>query len=508
MDAAAADPVEEPSSPRVRRAGLVLAPLVFAALLLVPLEGLPDAARGLLAVSGCVAVLWLTQAIPIAAASLVPLVLVPLLGIATTKRVAALYVNDNTFLFLGGFLLAIAIERCGLHRRIAARVIAAFGKGPRRLSLGFMLLSAGLSCWISNTATTLMLLPMGLAVIAHVAKASASDPADPGEARSLRNFSALLLLSIAYGASIGGLGTPVGTPPNALFFGQVSAAFPDRPELQISFARWMAAMIPLVFVFAPLAWLLVERFVLPTSHVRARLGRMRAMELPAMGRDERVVAAAFAATALLWIFRVDIELGALTIPGWASALGIGSFVQDGTIAILTPLLLFLVPSAERPGGRLLDWSVEPRIPWGVLLLFGAGFAIAGLFEDTGLAKWSGDVFAACLPANPLLAVAMTAAAVTLMSELANNTATAAVLLPIAASVAISAELHPFLLMVPVTVAASCGFALPVATAPNAIVFATGRITVGQMARAGLLLDLLGIALITLFAATWWRVVLW
>jgi sodium-dependent dicarboxylate transporter 2/3/5 len=506
MDPAVAAAIDEPSSRRVERAGLVVAPLALVGLLLVPIEGLPVAAHRALAVTACVAVLWLTQAIPIAAASLVPLVLLPLLGVASTKKVASLYVNDNTFLFLGGFLLAIAIERCGLHRRIASAAIAALGRGPKRLSLGFMLLAAGLSCWISNTACTLMLLPMGLAVIAHVA--GDHPPRDEEDARGLRNFGALLLLSIAYGASIGGLGTPVGTPPNALFLGQVDTLFASQPALHVSFARWMLAMMPLVLVMAPLSWVLMERLVLPTHGVRARLAGLRALELPKVGRDEAVVAGAFALTAALWVFRADIDLGAVTVPGWADSLGLGKLVQDGSIALVAPLALFVVPSSDRPGGRVLDWSIEPRIPWGVLLLFGAGFALAGVFEETGLAGWCGAAFAGHLPRSMVLATLMTAAVVTLMSELANNTATAAVLLPIGASVAAAAGLHPFQLMVPIAVAASCGFMLPVATAPNAIVFATGRVSVGQMARCGLLLDVLGIALVTLFATTWWRVVLW
>lgn len=488
----------------VQGVGLVLGPLLFILALSIPLPGLGEAGRGALAVTLLMAVWWLTQAIPIPATALLPIVLLPLLSVAPSRAVVKLYADDAIFLFLGGFILAIAIEECGLHRRVALTIIRWFGTTTRRLSFSFMLVAAVASMWISNTATALMLLPMGVAVVRQVR--DRVDLSDHGAARASDNFGALILLSIAYGASIGGLGTPIGTPPNILFQGQVASTWPERPDLQLSFFGWMVAVVPLVAVFLPAAWLLLHRVVFPCGAIEGVVRELRRDAAPSgapLTRDEKVVAAVFSMTALFWILRRDVDLGFATLPGWADVAGLEAHVHDATVALFAATLLFLLPS-EKPGARLLDWRVESKIPWGILILFGGGLAIAGTFKDTGLSAWFGRGFGSHLPDSVPASAALTALGITFLTEVTSNTATAAVLLPIAASVAEGAGLHPLTLMLPATISASCAFMLPVATPPNAIIFGSGRVTMAQMVRAGLLLNLAGVLLVTLFTLTWWR----
>lgn len=497
----------ETSSPLAQRIGLILAPVLFAGALAVPVEGLPASAQRTLAVTLLVATCWITQCIPIPVAALLPLPLLPLLGVAPSKEVVAAYADDNIFLFLGGFMVALAIEGCGLHRRVALGAIRAVGLSSRRLSLAFMLVGAFISLWMSNTAATLMLLPIALAVIRLVDESV--DLGDARQAAAARRFGTLVLLSVAYGTSLGGLGTPIGTPPNAVFLGQVAARYPDRPDLHVSFVTWMVATIPLVAVSAPVAWLLMERLWLSTAGLQGAVSRLAGRDALRVGpwtRDEKVVAGVFLATALLWVFRRDIALGGVVVPGWADTLGLGKLVHDSTVALAAAILLFVLPSQER-GRRLLDWRVEKRLPWGILLLFGGGFALAAQFETSGLSRWVGDAFSRHLPASAAARVALLAVVVIVMSEVANNTATAAVLLPVTSALADAGSLHPFTLMFPTVVAASFGFMLPVATAPNAIVFGTGRVPLLDMVRCGLLMDVLGVLLVTLASLLWWPLVL-
>lgn len=464
-----------------RRAGLPLGPALFLLLLLLPAPaGMEPAAWRTAAVGVLMAVWWVSEALPIPATALLPLVAFPLLGVAPIGDAAAPYANPIIYLFLGGFLLAGAMQRSGLHRRIALTVVAAVGTGPRRLVLGFMLATAFLSMWVSNTATTVMMLPIGVSVITLTGTAASDDA-------SAASFATALMLAIAYGASIGGLGTLIGTPPNAFMAGYMSETY----DVQIGFAQWMLVGVPLVAVALPLAWLLLTRVLFRLDPAELSGGRAVVREaLHALGRvapAERRVAVVFVLTALAWIVR---PLVAGLVPG----------LSDAGIAIAAGLVLFLTPAGVR-GERLLDWETAEELPWGVLVLFGGGLSLAAAISDTGLALWIGEALGG-LGALPvwLLVLAVTTVII-FLTELTSNTATAAAFLPVLGPLAVSLGEGPLLFVVPAALAASCAFMMPVATPPNAIVFGSGRVTLPQMARAGVWLNLLFIALIMVVAYT-------
>ena len=461
---------------RRRKLGLVAGPVLFAVVLaLPPPEGLDPAGWRTAAVGILMAVWWVTEAIPIPATALLPIVLLPILGAASIDDVAAPYANPLLFLFLGGFLLALAIERWGLHRRLALNVIDRVGTAPARLLAGFMGSAALISMWVSNTATTLMLLPIALSVVEWIT-------ADDDASHVPSGFAAALMLGIAYAASIGGLGTLIGTPPSALVAGFLRETY----GIDVGFARWMMVGVPVVVVAIPIAYVILLR-----SHriggVATVAGRDRiATELSALGRmsrAEKTVGVVFAVTALAWVTRPLLER-------WISG------ITDAGIAIAGALLLFVLPSGRTRGEFVLDWSTARRVPWGILILFGGGLSLAAAIEATGLAEWLGHAMGG-VETWPLVAVLLAVAVVVVFfSELASNTATAATFLPIAGALALALGLDPLVLAIPTGMAASGGFMLPVATAPNAIVYASGTITMSQMARAGFLLDVAFIVLVT------------
>lgn len=450
------------------------------------------------AIALLMAIWWITDAIPLAATSLVPLALFPLLGVMTGKEVAPVYVNYIIFLFLGGFLIALAMERWNLHRRIALNIVSIVGTKPSSLVLGFMIATAFLSMWISNTATTIMMLAIGLAVIRQV-------ESDFGEEQTA-NLGVALLLGIAYSASIGGLATLVGTPPNLALVRIFELSFPAAAEAEygITFGQWMLFGLPLSLILLLLAWLVLTRIAFRTAdnlELAPEVLKREKDELGKITREEIAVAVVFALTALLWIFRKDLHIGSFTLPGWSGLLPFGSHIDDGTIAIGMALLLFLIPARrtdEHTGthGTILDSKVFGRVPWHIILLFGGGFALAKGFQTSGLSEWVGGQFAGLEGASlPVIAGSITAG-ITFLTELTSNTATTEMILPLLASVATAAKIHPLLLMVPAAVAASCAFMMPVATPPNAIVFGSGRIRIAQMAKAGLLINLIAIVVVT------------
>jgi solute carrier family 13 (sodium-dependent dicarboxylate transporter), member 2/3/5 len=445
----------------------------------------------------------MTEAVPLAATSLLPLVLLPVLGIMTPEAAAVPYADPNIFLFLGGFLLAQAFQKWGLHRRVALLMLTLMGTRPRQLLLGCMLATAVISMWVSNTATAMMMLPIGMAVASQVGLESS----DPQNRASGDNFGAGLMLGIAYAASIGGMATLIGTPPNVIFAGQVRQLFPELGE--VGFLRWMLVSVPLAGIYLLLTWLYLAFVVMrcssglqPDKGGQA-LSAQRA-ELGPMSRGERVVMTVFLLTVAAWVFRADLVIGPLTIPGWSTWAGLE--VHDGTIAVAAALLLFLIPIDLQRGQFVLDWVWAVRIPWEVLFLFGGGFALATAFRVTGLAEWLAGALQllAVLP----LGIMMLALCVVVIfaSEIASNTALASLLLPILAATAKGLDIHPYLLMLPATLAASCGFMLPVATPPNAVAFASGYVTAPQMLRVGLVLDSLGALLVTLAVSTLGRAV--
>ncbi|MBC7186130.1 MAG: SLC13/DASS family transporter [Calditrichaeota bacterium] len=455
---------------------------------------LSAAGHRVLALAALMAWWWITEAIPVPATALLPLALLPVLGVQPVREVAASYGDSNIFLFMGGFFLAVTMQRWGLHRRLALHVIRLIGSNPRTLVLGFMVATAALSMWISNTATTLMMYPIALALVLHLDEGSA-----PEDARARARLKTALMLGVAYAASIGGIGTLIGTPPNIILVAQLTRLFPKAPT--IGFLDWLKVGLPFVALFLPLSWLLLTRVVLPLGKQGLGGGRQAVrQEIERLGRPSRgewLVGLVFVLTALAWVWRSDVELGAVHIPGWASLLGLGAKVNDATVAMVAAVLLFVVPVDFRRREFLLDWETARGIPWGVLLLFGGGIALAGAFESSGLAAWVGHRLSLLRSLPPLVLVSLVCLVTTFVTEVTSNTAVASIFTPVLGATAVAVGMHPLLLMIPSAISASCAFMLPVATPPNAIVFASGHVSIPQMARAGVLLNLLGVILVTL-----------
>lgn len=498
-------------SPRAQRLGLTVGPLLFVAILAIPGLPLDSAQRSVAAVTGLVASLWITVAIPVGAAALIPAALFPLLGVMTARQVAPLYLQDLVILFIGAFIVALGLERFGVHRRIALSILARVGARPRSLVLGFMGASAFLSMWINNTATTLMMLPIGLAVVqaTRTEAASSEDPA----AGTLDPFAVCLLLGMAYSASVGGMGTPVGTAPNQEFLGQLATNFEAAPIP--SFGAWFVAWLPLVVAFVLSAWWVMTRWLFridDTPRGGAEVIASAREELGTMDSGERRMAAVFVCTALLWVTRADLEIGRISIPGWTRILYAlvpgeqgANQVSASTVALLMAVLCFVIPSGRAPGDRLMDWSTAKRLPWDVLLLLGGGICIARGFKESGLDQVLGQGLAPWFEGrSDIVVVGMVVLFLSSLTEITSNTATTAVLLPVIAQAAIQAGLNPLLLMVPATIAASSAFAMPVATPPNAVVFTSRLIPMGTMARVGIWLNLLMVVLITLVFEFWVR----
>ena len=421
-----------------------------------------------MAVTLWVVIWWIFEPIPIPATSLLPMALLPLFGVITAKELGAAYGNPLVLLMLGGFILAAALERSGAHRRIALYMVRAFGgTSPRRLVFGFMCASAFLSMWISNTSTTLMLLPVALAAL---------------EKTDDMNLSGPLLLGIAYAASIGGIGTPIGTPPNMVFMG----VYTEVSGGAVSFGQWMLWAIPVVLIMLPIAGLWITRGV-------SKSGGVALPEAEAWSTAERRVLVIFSITALLWMTRKG------PWGGWSEWLSL-PYANDAMVAFLAVIALFVVPSGEQDSNgdpeRLLDWHSAERIPWGMLLLFGAGITIATGFINSGLSASIGESLEQLSTLPLILMIATICLAVTFLTEVTSNMATTTLLMPILAAAAIGAGTDPALFMIPAAMSASCAFMLPVATPPNVITFATGRFSIQTMVREGIVLNLVGVIVIS------------
>lgn len=433
------------------------------------------------------AVWWLTEALPIYATALLPLVTFPLLGARSMREAAAPYAHELIFLFLGGFLIALAMQRSGLHRRIALLTIRVVGERPSHILAGFMGVTALLSMWVSNTATAIMMLPVATSVIGLV---SGRCSQDAGSRAALAHFSTGLLLSIAYAASIGGLATPIGTPPNLFVLSFVRESL----GVEVSFVRWMAFALPLVAVFLPIAWFLLARVLHPADELRvaggARLADDALAEMGRLSRGEWASLVVFGAAAALWMTRpwlVTLEVaGAQPFAG----------LTDPGIAIACALVLFATPTDWSRGEFALDWETARGVPWGVLLLFGGGLSLAAAMRGSGVSELLGGVATNLEGLPPLLIIAAVVAAIIFLTELTSNTATAAALIPILAAIAPGIGIPPLTLAASAALAASCAFMLPVATPPNAVVFGSGLVGMAEMSRAGLWLNWTGIVLIT------------
>ncbi len=474
-------------------------------------------AKRLVAVAVLMATWWVGEATSLAVTAMLPIVLFPLLGIMPSKAVAYNYANHLVFLFLGGFMIALAMERWNLHKRIALHIINKVGTSPQRIVLGFMASCGFLSMWISNTAATMMMLPVGMAVVHQFASQALfnGERDQETETKVYQSLGLVLMLGLAYSASIGGVGTLIGTPPNIILAGLYKELYPKNEG--ISFFKWMLAALPLVFIFLPLVWVYLCKFISPFPLAQIEMknggGDIIRRELDALGpmnSAEKIIAIVFASTAFLWIFRKPIPIGIFEIPGWSSLFANPKWIHDATVAMSMGILLMVLPSDRANGIELkgkreffiLNWqTVQTKTPWGILILFGGGFALASGFEKTGLNQWLGTQFGA-LEGFPIgLAILILCLGVTFLTELTSNTATTTMLLPIVGAVAISAHFHPLELMIPVALSASCAFMLPVATPPNAIVFGSGWVKIPQMTRAGLALNIIGAILITTLMLT-------
>lgn len=509
----------------LRKLTVPLLAIGFVLILLIPTPaGMKPEAHRLAAATFLIAGLWVTQAIPLAATSLLPLGLFPLLGIQSAVDVSKAFINDKVFLYLGGFVIALSIERWQLHRRIALNIVSFVGASPRRLVLGFLIATAVLSMWISNTATTLLMLPIGLALLKTMEEESAAD--GTGNRNTATALTVPLLLGIAYAASIGGLATIVGTPTNSTAVGIYSETLPDAPE--ISVANWMIACTPIAVVYLAIVWLVLT-WKLPRrtdqdDSLQNQL-KQRLQELGPMAPAEKRVLLIFVTTALLWILRRPLQIGNTQIlPGWSELIRnwfllmgytrpaqgdieFAKFMNDSTVAILMAVLLFFLPSGTRSASGdsvpLMNWDTAKKIPWDIMLLFGGGFALAGAFDGkvTDLSGWIGRALEGPLTGQPAwLVIAVTCLLMTFLTEFTSNVATVSTVLAALLVICKPLDMDPRMLMVPATLATSCAFMLPIATPPNAIVFGSGRINVRQMVRYGVLLNLVGIPLLT--AATW------
>ena len=483
---------------------IVLSILIFFAILAIPVDPalLAPEAKSVAAVTALMVLFWVSGVIPLEATALLPLVLFPALGVLTPVQVAKSYGDEVIFLFLGGFIIAMSMQRWGLHRRIALQIIRIVGASPRRLVLGFMLATAFLSMWISNTATTMMMIPIAVAIILTVMPGITRSPENPdGEEQALARC---LIVSIPYAASIGGIATIIGTPPNGIFISQLAAIFPDAPA--IDFFTWMKFGVPFAVAFLLLAWVWLTRG--PYRHMVATLPSARGIireELTKLGpisAGERWTLIVFTLTALAWIFEQTKEIGGIVIPGLDI---IFPGIKDSTIAIFGALLLFVLPVDTKEGIFTMDWKWAVKIPWGILLLFGGGIALSSGFLESGLAAAIVESLTLIqgLPVNILIFVV--AMGIVLAGEIASNTAIAAILMPIMAVTAVSMGVNPIILMMTAAVCASIGFMLPVATPPNAIAFGSGYINAKDLLRSGWVLDIIGVVLwmICLYTIVLW-----
>ncbi len=497
---------------RLQWIGLVAGPVAaLAAYLLVPEREIPaiagDAApvifgtagRATLGLMAWMAIWWLTEAVDVSATALLPLAVLPLVTVGAysgaapaVTAAAAPYANPLIALFMGGFILALAMERWGLHKRIALVTLRFVGTRPVNMVAGFMAITAVMSMWVSNTATTVMMLPIALSVARLVAGDEAGDEAgaEAGAASPRGRFALCLMLGVAYAASIGGIGTLIGTPPNLLLAGFARTQL----GIEIGFTRWLAVGLPLVVVFVPLTWLLLTRVIYPVPTGPIEGGReLIRSQLAALGptsRAEWAVLVVFMITALTWITRPLIA--GITLGDARPFAGL----TDAGIAVIAALVLFVIPVDVAKREFVMNWEWAKRLPWGILILFGGGLSLAAAVGDHGVAELIGHQ-ARRLDALPGLAIVVAVAVVVIFfTELTSNTATTATLLPILAGAAPALGLPPLLLLVPATLAASCAFMMPVATPPNAIVFGSGHVTIPQMCRAGVWLNIIGVVLVT------------
>ncbi len=477
-----------------RYVGFFLGILAFLGILIfTDLEPGKPEVTATLAVAALMAIWWVTETVPLAVTALIPIVLFPALGILDGKAVSEVYINHIIFVYVGGFMMALAMEKWNLHKRIALKLLVLIGVSPRRILLGFMATSAFLSMWISNTATTMMMIPIVLSIVVSLE--------DSLSEKTISKYATGLFLAIAYSASIGGMSTLVGSPTNLVCPRILTLLYPEAPE--ISFTGWMTFALPISAVMLVAVFLVIHLIFSPRDkweHIDRAHFKKAYNKLGRASHEEKVVFVLFLTLALLWITRAGISFNGFTIPGWATIFKMPSYINDGTVAIFISIILFIIPSRSRKGERIMDWQTAHRIPWNIVLLFGGGFALALGFQSSGLAIWFGEQLLWTKGVHPYLILLAVVALMSFLTELTSNVASTQMLLPIFASLAISSVNNPLLLMIPATLASSLAFMLPTATPPNAIIFGTNRIRIATMVRTGFVLNLVGILVVVL--VTW------
>ncbi|WP_299335455.1 DASS family sodium-coupled anion symporter [uncultured Psychroserpens sp.] len=463
-----------------KRIGLVLGPTLFTLIILFfKPEGLSPQANAILASTAWIAIWWITEAIPIAVTALLPIVLFPLSGGLDLNTTTSAFGHKFVFLYLGGFIIAIAIEKWNLHKRIALNIINIIGSDVKKIILGFMVATAFLSMWISNTATSVMMLPIGIAIIKQL-----KDNPNTAENENMI-FGKALMLAIAYSASIGGIGTLIGTPPNLVLAGVIS----DIYDYEITFSQWFIFGFPISLLLLSICWIYLTRFAFTFKQTEFPGGKQEIKRLlkslGTISYEEKIVAFVFGLTAFCWITRSFI------LKGWFTA------IDDTIIAIFFAILLFLIP-AKHKKEQIINWEEAVKLPWGIIILFGGGMALAKGFEISGLAEWIGNQMTALQGVTTILLILLLVAAVNFLTEITSNLATTAMLLPVLAPMALTVDIHPFVLMVGAAVAASCAFMLPVATPPNAVVFGSGYLRVPDMVSKGIVMNIISIIIVALF----------
>ena len=469
--------------PAYQKKGFLIGLASFFILLLLPSpEGLNSTAWTVAAIAVLMAIWWATEAIPVAVTALLPLALFPLLGITSFEEAAVPYANKNIYLFLGGFILALGIESSGLHKRIALKMIIAVGSSGASLIGGFMLVAALISMWVMNTSTTLMLLPIGLAVCTVMA-----DTIPGLSEKQKKDFDTALLLGIAYAATIGGMSTLIGTAPNIVF----SSFMQDTYGVEISMLNWMMLGVPLAAVLLLGAWISLTKYVFKINFEASSESKLELKkilnEMGALSKDEIRISIIFGLAVFAWVFRkllVNFELF--------------SGLTDAGIAIIAAILIFMTPSATKKGD-LLKWEKSKDLPWGLLILFGGGLSLAAQISSSGLGIWIGESLIVLSTIPPILLILAVATLIIFLTEITSNVTTTTTFLPVFGGVAIAIGILPVSLTIPVCLAASCAFMLPVATPPNAIVYGSNKFTIATMMRAGIALNIIGILVVTLFS---------
>jgi sodium-dependent dicarboxylate transporter 2/3/5 len=474
--------------------GFFLGIVVFLGILLfTDLEPGNPKVTSTLAVALLMAIWWISETIPLAVTALVPLVLFPALGVIDGREVSETYINHIIFIFIGGFMMALAMEKWNLHKRIAMKLLVMIGMGPGRILLGFMIATAFLSMWISNTATAMMMIPIVISVVV-----SLEENLNGG---AISKYATGLFLAIAYSASIGGMATLVGSPTNLVCPRILTVLYPGAPD--ITFTGWLIFALPISIIMLAVVWVLIYFRFRPAQswdHLDREHFRKAYRDLGKTTYEQRIVLILFIFLALLWITRTGIEINNFAVPGWAQLFSVPDYINDGTVAIFISVVLFIFPARTGKGERIMDWKTAQKLPWNIVLLFGGGFALALGFQSSGLAVWFGEQLIWTKGVHPYVILLAVVGLMSFLTELTSNVASTQMLLPVFASLAISSGNNPILFMVPATIASSLAFMLPTATPPNAIIFGTNRIRIRTMVRTGFIFNMIGVLVVVL--VTW------